>query len=663
MAQFLSSAFDWQQNSEMVTLVGLAVFVGFFSGMGALVFRWLIEGFRTVFFVGLGTVLSFLGPYYVIIVPAVGGLFVGPLIYFFAREAKGHGVPEVMLAVAMRGGRIRPQVAVVKSLASSICIGSGGSVGREGPIVQIGSALGSAVGQWLRLPDERIRMLVACGAAGGIAATFNAPIAGVFFAMEVILGEFATRAFSMVVLSSVIASVVARASLGNNPAFVVPTYSLLSPWEIGLYFGLGLIAAPVAVAFTRILYASEDLFNGWHIPEYLKPVPGGLVIGAIGLFYPQLFGVGYEAIESALAGKLVLSVLLVLVVLKILATSVTIGSGGSGGVFAPSLFIGAMLGGAYGFAVHGLFPTITAAPGAYALVGMGAVFAGAAHAPITAIIILFEMTNDYRIILPLMTSVVASVLIAHCLSPQSIYTIKLIRRGIDIRAHRAANPMDAVKVGDAMTQDYETVPWNLPLGDLVERFNRSGHRGFPVLDERGLLYGIVTLRDVENAMLERQVDGLTAADIASTDLVVAHPDQTLHQALKQLGARNIGRVPVVPRRRPRQLVGMLRRADVIAAYAKATSAAMATSPGRQEQLRVGNLTGTAFVEIELPPKSTLGGKRVRDLALPKDSVLVSIRRANRVIIPRGNSSIQVGDVVLALTTQENEASLRSYLQS
>lgn len=662
VTEFLLYAFDWHRNSEMVTLVGLSVFVGIFSGVSALVFRWLIEGFRALFFGSAEAALSFLGPYYVILVPAAGGLLVGPLIYFFAREAKGHGVPEVMLAVAERGGRIRPQVAVVKSLASSLCIGSGGSVGREGPIVQIGSTLGSALGQWLRLPDERIRTLVACGAAGGIAATFNAPIAGVFFAMEVILGEFATTTFSMVVLSSVTASIIARMTLGNNPAFAVPLYSMVSPWEIGLYFGLGLLAAPVAVAFSRILYAFEDLFDAWHIPEYLKPVPGGLAVGTMGLFFPELFGVGYDGIEKVFAGKLVLGAMLLLVFLKILATSITIGSGGSGGVFAPSLFIGVMLGGAYGLFVHGLFPTITASAGAYALVGMGAVFAAAAHAPITAIIILFEMTNDYRIILPLMTSVVVSVLVSHRLSRESIYTVKLIRRGIDIRARRAPNPMDVVTVGEAMTSDFEILPRSLSLQELAERFNRSGHRGFPVVDERGMLYGIVTLTDLENAMLQDGVAKLTVGDIASTDILVAYPDQTLHQALEQLSIRNVGLIPVVERGRLRKLVGILRRADIIAAYVRAAGKGRATFARDRERLRIGNLAGTALVEIELSPESSLDNRRVRELTLPEDSVLVAIRRDGRVIIPRGNTLLHAGDVLLALTKQECESSLRAYLQ-
>ena len=365
-----------------------------------------------------------LGPAAVVPLPALGGLIYGPLIYFFAREAKGHGVPEVMLAVAQRGGRIRPVVAVVKSLASALCIGSGGSVGREGPIVQIGSALGSTVGQALRMSDDRVRTLVACGAAGGIAATFNAPIAGVFFALEVILGEFTTRAFGVVVISSVTAAVIGRAAFGDVPSFPVPAYELVNVGEFGLYALLAVLAGVIGIVFTRTLYAFEDFFDGIRMPEYLKPVPGGLCLGLIGVFLPQVFGVGYQAMSQALSGEYALGLLVILLAAKIVAVSLTIGSGGSGGVFAPSLFIGAMLGTAFGTAANALLPGFTAPPGAYGLVGMAAVFTGAARAPITAVIILFELTGDYRIILPLMLAVVLSTLVSEALSRDTIYTLQ-----------------------------------------------------------------------------------------------------------------------------------------------------------------------------------------------------------------------------------------------
>lgn len=429
----LNSVISRLPASEIVTGLGLAVIVGAVSGFGAVVFRWLIKIFQSLFFDGGGKLLAFLGQYYVIVIPVVGGLLVGPLIYFCAREAKGHGVPEVMEAVAVRGGRIRPRVAVVKSLASSLCIGSGGSVGREGPIVQIGASVGSAIGQWLRLPDEKIKTLVACGAAGGISATFNAPIAGVFFALEVILGKVVTTRFGHVVISSVTADLLAHAFLGNKRAFTVPHFGIVSTWEIGFYVVVGIAAALAALAFIYLLYRCEDLFDALKLPEYFKPALGGVVIGLLGLYSHDLFGVGYEGIEKALSGQIALQELLLLLILKLVATSVTIGSGGSGGIFAPSLFIGAMLGSALGNIFHSLFPAVTAPAGAYGIVGMAAVFAGAARAPFSAILILFEMTDDYAIILPLMTAVVVSTMLSRAVSRETIYTMKLSRRGIDIQ--------------------------------------------------------------------------------------------------------------------------------------------------------------------------------------------------------------------------------------
>jgi CIC family chloride channel protein len=651
LATLLTRLPDRLQPTEATILMGTALLVGAGAGFGAVIFRWLIGSFTHLAFDGGKIALGFLGRYYVILIPALGGLLVGPMIYFFAREAKGHGVPEVMAAVALQGGRIRPIVVVIKALASSICIGSGGSVGREGPIVQIGSALGSTVGQALQLSDERIRNLVACGAAGGIAATFNAPIAGVIFALEVILGEFSVGYFSTVVISSVTANVIGRIFMGNYPAFLVPSYPLVSPWELFLYAALGILSALIAIAFVRILYRFEDLFDGWHFPEYAKPVIGGLLIGAMGLCFPHLFGVGYEAIEAALRNELVLPTLILLAMLKIVATSITIGSGGSGGVFAPSLFIGSMLGGAFGSVVHGWLPAITAVPGAYALVGMAAVFAGAAHAPITAILILFEMTGDYHIILPLMLATVISTLLAERLSRESIYTMKLARRGIRLERGRDIDVMQGILVGEAMTTDVNSVPTTMSLKELAEKFNHTHHHGFPVLDEKGELHGIVTLRDLEQAIAERDMSSLTVKDIATTSILTAYPDEPLWAALKRLGTRDVGRLPVVERQHPRKLIGLVRRHDIIRAYNVAIARRMALQH-RAERLRLGKVTGTEFVEIDVEDGSPVEGQPVREVPWPRDCVLISVQRGRRLIIPHGNTVLEPGDRATALTDED-----------
>jgi CIC family chloride channel protein len=570
------SLLDRIRSNEIVSGLILSIVVGAIAGLGAVVFRWLISAFQSLFFGNGATYLGFLGQYHIIIIPAAGGLIVGLLVHFAAREAKGHGVPEVMEAVAVKGGRIRPRVALVKAVASSICIGSGGSVGREGPIVQIGSSLGSSVGQWLRLSDDWVRTLVACGAAGGISATFNTPIGGVFFAMEIILGRFLTPRFGFVVISSVVADFVAHVFLGSQPSFDIIPYSLVSYWELLPYVLLGVLAALAATVLIRVLYKAEDLFDAWHFPEYLKPVIGGIGIGLIGLYSYDLFGVGYGdvfwisamSVNQALLGEIALQSLIILMLLKIAATSLTLGSGGSGGVFAPSLFIGAMLGGALGTVAYQFFPALTASSGAYALVGMAAVFAGATRAPFTAIIMIFEMTRDYNIILPLMIAVVISTVVSRGLNRETIYTLKLVRRGVDIHQLGQASPLREVTVEEAMTRDFPTVLPTMSVRQLLTKLRRSGHHGFPVVNEKGEFIGVVTLSDVEQAMSAGGSADLTVDDIASKSVIVAYPDEYIHDVFVRLGTREVGRIPVVARRNPKRLLGVLQRHDVLVAYSK-----------------------------------------------------------------------------------------------
>jgi CIC family chloride channel protein len=411
-------------------LIVLAVAVGVLTGFGSVGFIKVIHAVtdfaRNRVASGLG---FFFGPADIVLLPALGGLIVGPIIYHFAREARGHGVPEVMTALATAGGRIRPRVVLVKIAASATTIGFGGTAGREGPMIQIGSAIGSAIGQLSRLPTRHIRTLVACGAAGGVAATFNAPIAGAIFSMEVLMGRLAGD-FLLVMLTSLTSTFVARAYLGNYPAFVAPAYELVSAAELPLYFGLGLITGLAALLYVRLLYRSEDWFEAWQFPEWLKPAVGGLMVGVLLRYFPDIYGAGFPAMEAALWVRLSWGLLIGLFFAELLGNIFTLGSGGSGGVFAPSLFMGAMLGGAYGTGVHALFPGATGGSGAYAMVGMAAFFAAAAKAPTTSILILFEMTNDYRIILPLMVATVGSVTLSNRFMSHSIYTLKLHLRGI-----------------------------------------------------------------------------------------------------------------------------------------------------------------------------------------------------------------------------------------
>jgi CIC family chloride channel protein len=581
----LSNILDKLRSNEIVFGLILTVVVGVAAGFGAVLFWKMIEICSWFFFKGGAVAFEPLGKYYVIIIPALGGLIFAPIIYYLAREAKGEGPPDVMEAIAVKGGGIRARVLAVKVLVSSICIGSGGSVGREGPIVQIGASVGSTIGRWLKLSDEWLKTLVLCGAAGGISATFNAPLAGIVFALEVIAGRFISPRFGYIVISSVSANVIARIFLFTEEhptSFIVPQYSIVSYWEMLPYALLGVVIAFVALGFIRFFYKTEDLIAKLKIPEYLKPAVAGIIIGLIGSYYPQVFGVGYGthygvggvlvetgAVEQALAGEVALVTIASILILKIVATSLTLGSGGSGGIFAPSLFIGAMLGGAFGIGVHNLFPTITASSGAYALVGMGAFFAVVVRGPITAIIILFEITRDYALILPLMTAVVISSIIARQFALESIYTLRLLRRGVDIRQLEETRPMREVTVAEAMTPNFPTVLPTMPIGELVTKLRKSGHHGFPVVDKGGNFCGVVTLSDVEAAMSKGSYTDLTVADIASQSLIVAYPDQYLHDVFVKLGARDIGRIPVVDRSNPKHLLGVLRRHDIIRAYTKA----------------------------------------------------------------------------------------------
>jgi chloride channel protein, CIC family len=655
---FLSAKF-W--SSETVVMMTFAIVVGIGAGLGTIVFVEMISFFTNLLFGGGASVLGFLGPAYVIVLPIVGGLLVGPIIHFVAPEAKGHGVPEVMTAIATRGGRIRPVVVLAKAIGSAITIGAGGSVGREGPIVQIGSALGSTIGQFFKLNERRVINLVASGAAAGIAATFNAPIAGVMFAQEVILGEFGAQAFSTVVVSAVTASVVSRAALGDSPAFQVPAYALRNPWELVLYLGLGVVAAFAAIAFVKTLYRFEDFFDSWQFPAYLKPAVGGLALGVLGFFLPQVFGTGFDTIESALAGNMPLILLVVLIFGKTLATSLTLGSGASGGVFAPALFIGAVLGGAYGEIAHSLLPGVAASSGAYAMVGMAAVFAGAARAPITAIIIMFEMTQDYRIILPLMFATVVSTALASWLEPESIYTLKLKLRGIDVRSRRDTNLMRTILVEEAMTpaDEIPVVTPDTALTEIAKLFQETSHHGFIVIDENSELYGVVTLSDLERALEAGKTDGLVR-DICSSNLVTAFPDETLDDALRHFGALDVGRIPVVSRSQPKRLLGVVRRSDIVRAY----SHVLVDKHQRDHhvaRLRLEAAADSEFAEIDLNVNDVAAGRRLKEISIPNDCIIVSIRRGERAIVPRGNTQLLAGDRIIAFAANESIASLQRAL--
>lgn len=552
---------------EGAYLTVVSVFVGLATGLGAVVFISLLDYVFYLSFEVSRDIWTVLGNYYVIILPAIGGLIVGPVIYHVAQEVKGGGVPEVMACMAVQGGRMRKRVAFVKILTSAITIGSGGSAGREGPMVQIGGGIGSIVGQYLKMSDERIKTLVAAGAAGGISAAFNAPIAGAMFALEILMG-YVGLDFSLVVLSSVSSAIVSRAMLGASPAFTVPEYRLMSVPEMPLSLVLGILAGLVGLAFVRLLYRLEHVFDEWRFPAYWKPAVGGLIVGVIGFFLPQIFGTSFGAMEDTLNGRLPFLLMAVLIFGKMMGTSLTLGSGGSGGDLAPLLFIGAVLGGTFGSVVHGLFPSFTSDVGPYALVGMGAVFGGAAQAPITAIMLIFEMTGDYTLILPVMASTVISTLIYNMWQPETIYTLKVVSRGIRFRAGRDVDVMAATRVRDAMTHRLLWVPEEMTVEGFLQRSAEEQHEWFPVLNQSGELTGVVTAQDVQKALTNGDLQA-KVGDLSTRDVVTVTPDNSLHDVLVRFHVRDLGHLPVVDSGDPKKLLGIISRAHIIRAYNRA----------------------------------------------------------------------------------------------
>ena len=463
----------------------IAVVVGVGSGLGAVAFRYLIYFFTWLAtghvqfgqdgYVG-SSHLPWLGLGFFVVIPVIGGIIYGPLIYRYAREARGHGVPEVMIAVAENGGRIRPQVSVVKALASALCIGAGGSVGREGPIVQIGSALASGLGQWVRMPENRMRILVACGAGGGIAATFNAPITGVFFGVEIILRELSVDALFTVMLSAMLADLVAIPFLGSRPFLSgFPSgIALHHPRNYLLVAVLAVVAALIGLTFKTVVYKMEDLWDiAWkNRPEWARPAIGGIALGLVLLALPQMYGVGYPVMDKAIAGNYVLWFLIVLAAGKIIACSMTLGIGGSGGVFAPSLFIGVTSGMAFGEIADHLLGPGAGQPALYAVVAMGAVFTSAARAPLTSLASVVEMTGDFTLTLPVMLAVAIATATSRALSYGTIYTTKLLRRGQDIDRAAPWRAFGDLKAADVMH------PFPQPLA-VTAGPDRDGRRPRP----------------------------------------------------------------------------------------------------------------------------------------------------------------------------------------
>lgn len=550
---------------ESAKINSIAILIGLLTGLVIGIYDRALLYFSTLFGMQRGFSVHEFPPYYVVFMPALGGLIVGMISHFLIKRR--YGVDGLIETVAIRGARLNLTDSFLEVFASIITISSGGSLGKEAPGILGGAWTGALVGRILKSPEKRLQILLGCGAAGGIAAVFSAPLAGVVFVVEVIYGELETSTFIPIVISSVFATLVSNSIIGIE-TLQIPSYSLVSPYrELGLYLVFGLLAGVVSTILIRTLYFTKDIFSKIPLHPVFKPALGGLAVGLIGLFYPRVLGMGYGVITDALNNQFTFKLLIILLFLKILVFSLSLGSGGFGGTIIPSIFAGTMFGGAFGTIANILYPGVTAGPGAYALVGMGAVFAGTTRAPLTAILILFELTRDYNLILPLMFACVLSNVMSNTLYPESIFTEGLRRKGIKIREGREVDIMTSIPVKAAMITHVQTVSEDKSVETLEALMRVSRHVGFPVLDSKGKLSGIVTLSDLRNKVKSGEI-GKKIGDLATRNLEVTYSDETLDTALKHLASKQIGRLPVVDREDKTKLLGIITRSDIVNAYNK-----------------------------------------------------------------------------------------------
>ncbi len=557
----------------------LAVLIGLLAALGALFFRTLIELFQALCWGVLRGVdwhggVGFLdqvkaSPWWlVLLAPAVGGLIAGAIIQRWVPEARGPGVTEVIVSVTRRHSTMRHRVTVLKALVTSLLIGTGASVGREGPIVQIGASLGSSLARLLSLPLEMRRVSLAAGAAAGIAATFNAPIAGTLFAAEVILLDIEIGHISHIVVSAVTASVLSRLFWGEFPTFMASHFAMTHYWELALYLILGLAAGLTAIALAQAISKADKLFGKVPLPEWVKPGMGGLMLGGMALWLPEVLGVGYESVGMSMAGTLGLGLASALLLGKILACSLCIGSGMSGGIFAPSLVLGCALGTVLGLAAGLLFPDSGLVAQHYALAGMGAVVAGTTLAPITAVLTIFELTYSQKIILPLLLACITSSLTVRHLFGYSIYEMKLLRQGLDIVRGHDLGVLRALKAGELMTRDFQSIRDATPLMQLIQTVMDAPYPHFPILDREERLKGMLSLRDLQPALdkLDDLANVLVAADLMTRNPDVLLYDDNLERALELFETRRVSCLPVMDPTIPDKVLGILKKDDFLEAY-------------------------------------------------------------------------------------------------
>ncbi|HEX6202841.1 MAG TPA: chloride channel protein [Thermoanaerobaculia bacterium] len=638
-------------------LIGL---VGVVSGLTGAVVHRLIDGIQRLLWGGADLLAAARDApeWYLIAAPAAGGLLVG-LVFLASRGAgRGTGMSFLIEAVLLHGGRIPARPVLANAVASVVTVGVGGSLGREGPMIRLGAMLSTWLGQRLGMSAHRLKILLGCGAAAGLAAAYNVPIGGALFAMEVILGNFALEIFGPIVASSVISTLIARGMSGDVPRYEALGYTLTSGWEILAYAGLGIVGGLVSVIFVRGVRAGKQVFGWLPLPAVVKPMLGMAMVGALAIWLPQVLGGGYDTTYAALGGQLSIEVLLLLAAAKLVATALTAGSGNAGGLFTPSLFFGALAGGAYGTLVHGVWPEATAGSGAYAVVGMAAITAGTSHAPISAILILFEFTGNYDLILPLMVASILSSLTARRFNRYSMYTETLEQRGIDTTWRMEEAVLAGLEVRDLVRADPDVLSPAASYADVVDHFLTARRQRLFVVAPDGELLGAVNLHDIKHALTEPdRLTAVVAHDLMTPPDRVVREDERLHRAAEYFAHSDFERLPVVGV--DGRFRGVLAKRDLLAIYTQEVL-------GRPAMLAtfVSSGEGGRRDYVELPPDFAL-----RAVAVPPGLVGLSLAEArlpqtlgarvleiqrtgpggeDRRVIPDGETRLAAGDRLILL---------------
>lgn len=660
VAFFLDLVERYWAPDQLLLLIAATV-VGFSAGVAIVVFHILIKWVHAFSLV----IQNFINQplLHIVAITAIGGIIVGFIIQYLAPEASGSGIPHTLRALALAQGRMPIRVAIWRPIATATTLGFGGSAGREGPTAHFGAALGSVLGRWRKMSHERVRTLVACGAAAGISASFNAPIAGVFFALEVLLQDLSGTYFGMVVISAVLAGAVSHTVFPSTHLFTIPAYTMATPTELVFYFILGILVAPIAVLFIYFLHYFDALLKRLRVSTVVKVTFGMILAGLVAFMAPEVQGSGFETISQALNANLSFSELLRLAPAKFIATIFTVGSGTSGGVFTPLLYIGSMIGGAYGHIVHFFFPNYTGLTGAFALVGMASLFAASSHAPITAVLITYELTGNYYLMLPLMLSTVISTFVSQWLNQDSVYTFTLSRTGIRIGEQgTAVDLLQSFRVMDAMSTDYIAITGKTTLRDLSRLFAEKRRSAFPVIDKRGHALGIISVQEVTSTLEDGADENTTFAfQVLERSPIFAYPTEPLWVASRRMRSRDMNLLPVVESPSSRKLVGVLCMNEVNSIYEQ-TKLRMVQLKRRIQEMAARHPEGVIKIELTLPQNFSLTGKQLMEIPWPVETVIEYIQREGLIIVPRGTQTLNENDVLIAAVGERDAQKLRIFIE-